>query len=248
MTGRPAASDGASQPAAASSFRSPAALTGLSDEEVVARVRGGETNLFELLMRRHNQRLFRLARSVVPDDDEAADVVQDAWVRAWQHLDQFAGRAAFSTWAGRIALRGAWDRQRERRRIRQLPALRLEDDEGETMDVADESHGPGAEADRHEVAELLSVAVDRLAPPLRLVFVLRDVEGVSTDETAALLDITRENVKVRLHRARAAVRRKLEAAMGSEAPHLYGFDGARCDAIVAAVMTRLRQADLERGP
>lgn len=216
--------------------------SGLSDDDVVTRVRSGETALFELLMRRHNQRVYRVVRGLIADDDEASDVVQDAWVRAWQYLDQFAGRAAFSTWVCRIALHEAWSRLRKRRRFVALPAIPFEGDEEGQMSIADRVDEPGTPADLRYLAHLLQGAVDRLPPPLRIVFVLRETEGLSVAETASLLEISEENVKGRLHRARATLRREIESHVGDETRRLYGFDGARCNAVVAGVMARIAKA------
>jgi RNA polymerase sigma-70 factor (ECF subfamily) len=116
------------------------------------------------------------------------------------------------------------------------------------MPVADDSQGPDVRAGRKELADFLEGAVDRLSPSLRLVYVLRSVEGLSTEDTAELLEIRPQNVKVRLHRARAALRKDLESAVGEPTRRLYGFDGARCDAIVAAVLTKLKAATGVRLP
>jgi len=208
----------------------------LDDEQVVARVRDGDTALFEILMRRYNQRLFRLLRPLLGEDDEAADVLQEAWVRAFEHLDQFAGRARFSTWVSKIALHEAWSRSRARRRL--VPAAAPGEDGGELAFTAP-APTPERETAQRELGGLLHDAVDRLSLPLRMVFVMRAVEGLSTAETADLLEISPENVKVRLHRARTALRGDLERRLGVEAPRLYGFDGDRCDRIVEAVMARI---------
>ena len=211
----------------------------LADERVVERVRAGDHALFEILMRRHNQRVFRLVRPVLGDDDEAADVLQETWVRAFEHLGQFAGRASFPTWVSRIALHEAWARLRRRRRL--VPTA-LDGDETERAPAfTPPPRSPEATSEQRELAALLQAAVERLPLPLRMVFVLRDVEGMSTHETAELLGISNDNAKVRLHRARAALRGDLERRLGAEAPRLYGFDGERCDRIVAAVMARLPQ-------
>ncbi len=211
----------------------------LDDAAVVARVRGGDAALFEILMRRYNQRLYRLVRPLLGDEDEAADVLQEAWVRAYQHLHGFAGRARFSTWVGKIALHEAWARSRARRRL--VPVAALGERDGGMALVAPGA-GPERDAAQRELGALLREAVERLPLPLRMVFVLRAAEGLSTQETAELLAISPENVKVRLHRARAALRGDLERQVGDELPRLYGFDGARCDRLVAAVLRRLGNA------
>ncbi|HEV8629363.1 MAG TPA: RNA polymerase sigma factor [Thermoanaerobaculia bacterium] len=213
-----------------------AATPGLADDEVVARVRDGDAPLFEVLMRRYNQRLYRLVRPLLGDDDEAADVLQEAWVRAYQHLDQFAGRARFSTWVSKIAIYQAYARTRARRRL--VPVATVDEAAGEAA-FTPTPVSPESASEHRELADLLRAAVERLPAPLRLVFVLRAIEELSTQETAEVLAISPQNVKVRLHRARAALRGDLERRLGAEASRLYGFDGDRCDAIVAGVLARL---------
>lgn len=184
-------------------------------------------------MRRHNQRLFRLARAVVRDDREAEDVVQDAYVRAFTHLGQFEGRARFATWLSRIALHEALARVRRRRRFAALP------EEVTLSDLPNPRPGPEDRAANRELAAALAAAVDALPESHRAVFVLRDVEGLSTAETAEVLGLSQPNVKVRLHRARAALRADLERRLGGEVPRLWSFDGERCDRVVTSVLARL---------
>lgn len=210
-----------------------------SDEEVLQRVRSGETGQFEVLMRRYNQRLFRAVRAVFPRDAaEAEDVVQDAWVRAFTHLNQFAGRSSFSTWLVRIALHEAWARARRGRRFTPIAgqseeALPMTEDDG----VAD----PERAAATREMRTILEDAVDALPETYRIVFVLRSIEDLSTADTAACLDLTPEAVKTRLHRARALLRREVLARAGASEPALYAFAGERCDRIVRAVLARVRR-------
>lgn len=186
-------------------------------------------------MRRHNQRLFRLARAVVRDDREAEDVVQEAYVRAFTNLDQFAGRARFATWLSRIALHEALARVRRGRRFAALP------EEVTLSDLPNPRPGPEDHAANRELAAALAAAVDALPESHRAVFVLRDVEGMSTAETAEVLGLSVPNVKVRLHRARAALRADLERRLGGEVPRLWSFDGERCDRVVAGVLERVRR-------
>lgn len=207
-----------------------------TDEQVVERVLGGETGLFEILLRRHNQRLFRVARAVLRDDDEAADVLQEAWVRAFAELAQFRAEAPLASWLARIALYEAFRRRRRGRRLVACDPQAGELAEVTTMEPHDD---PERGAGNHELRAALRRELDALPDGLRAVFVLREVEGFSTAETAGLLGLSAENVKVRLHRARAALRRGLDTALGSEVRRLYQFDGARCDRMVAAVMARL---------
>jgi RNA polymerase sigma-70 factor (ECF subfamily) len=207
----------------------------IPDDEVVARVRGGETGLFELLLRRYNQRLYRAARSVLRDDHEAEDVVQEAWVRAFMHLDQFAGRARFSTWVTRIALHEAFARgRRSRRHLPIAPAP----GNGGTREPASPEHDPEAQAAGLELARSLRAAIDGLPGGYRSVFVLREIEGLSTVETAACLNLSPDLVKTRLHRARAILRAELSLLSKDRAGALR-FLGPRCDATVARVFARL---------
>jgi RNA polymerase sigma-70 factor (ECF subfamily) len=210
----------------------------ISDDDVVSRVRAGETGLYEMLMRRYNQRLFRAIRSVVMNDDEAEDVLQEAWVRAYEHLDQFAGRASFSTWVTRIAFHEALARTRKNRRW-----TPLENPEGEIMAEAERrqttAETPEMQAERSQLGRMLQAAVDALPETYRSVFVLREVEQLSTTETAECLELSEEAVKTRLHRSRALLRRDLESRLGPAISEAYVFLGARCDRIVMRVLERI---------
>jgi RNA polymerase sigma-70 factor (ECF subfamily) len=206
-------------------------LAALTDEEIVERILNGETALFELLMRRYNQRLYRITRAIVRDAAEAEDVTQDAYVRAFEHLDQFAGRARFSTWLTRIAVHEA--SARARRRGRQT------DIEENMPTLVSTAAGPEQRAADRELGQAIEEAVDALPEVYGAAFMLREVEGLSTAETAACLDINAETVKTRLHRARALLRNHITARIGVAARETFQFAGARCDRTVAAVMARI---------
>lgn len=208
----------------------------LSDGEVVARVLAGDQSLFEILMRRYNQRLFRVARSILADDAEAEDVVQEAYLRAFRELAGFRGEALFSTWLTRIACHEALARAQKRRRLVSLSPVA---GGGEPPDPPSETIGPEREQENRELHAVLQEAVEILPDPLRTVFCLREIEGLSTEETADLLGLTVENVRVRLHRAKRGLRQTLDQRIGKEVRRLYLFDGARCDRVVAAVFARL---------
>jgi RNA polymerase sigma-70 factor (ECF subfamily) len=213
-----------------------------SDEEVVLRILGGETALFEIIMRRYNQRLYRVARAILRDDAEAEDVMQDAYVRAYQHLDQFEGRAKFATWLTRIAVHEALARAQRRSRVQELD----EDSYGDYMNpLHSTTPDPEQQASGRELAGLLHVAVLALPPKYRSVLMLRDIEEMSTADTADSLEISEENVKVRLHRARALLRRELFARAGEHRGEAFPFMGTRCDRMVEAVMRRV--AELQEG-
>lgn len=209
----------------------PAVTAEPGDEQVVARVRGGDTAAFALLMRRHNQRLYRAVRAILRDDDDTEDVLQDTYMRAFRHLDQFQGRARFSTWLTRIAVHEALHRRQRGARL-----TRLDD-----VAAAIESPAPGPEADTadRELRRLLEASIDRLSDDFRTVFVLRDIEGLSTAEAAESLDIPEETVKTRLHRARRQLQGHINRAIGESAAEVFAFGFERCDRLVAAVMERL---------
>jgi RNA polymerase sigma-70 factor, ECF subfamily len=182
----------------------------LTDEEVVARVLAGETGMFEIVMRRHNQRLYRVARAILRNDGEAEDVMQDAYVRAYEHLDQFAGRARFSTWLTRIAVHEALARQRRGNRHQELEPM--SEREGDPMDrFASLAQDPEQQASNSEIRTLLEQAIEKLPDAYRTIFMLRDVEDLSTTDAAEVLEITEDNVKVRLHRARVVAQESLRA-------------------------------------
>jgi RNA polymerase sigma-70 factor (ECF subfamily) len=207
----------------------------LTDEEIVARVRAGETQLFELIIRRHNQRIYRAARAILRDDAEAEDVMQDAYVRAYAHLHEFEGRAHFSTWLTRIAVHEALARLRRRRRFQPIDAG---SQETQSMPTAPRST-PEQQASDGEIRTVVEKAIDSLPDDFRSVFVLRAVEEMSGAETAECLGIPEETVKTRLHRARARLQETLLQALEPAAPRAYEFHLSRCDRVVAVVFARL---------
>jgi len=209
----------------------------LPDEEVVRRVLAGDTALFEVLMRRHNQRLYRVARAILRDEAEAEDVMQQAYVNAYVHLDQFADRARFSTWLTRIATYEALARLRRRGRFTEIEGMSESARDGDML--AAQGPNPEREAYLGELRTTLEGSVDALPEAYRSVFVLRDVEGLSTAETAECLELTPDVVKTRLVRARARMRRQLWDQAGLAARDLFPFHAPRCNRVVAAVMERL---------
>jgi RNA polymerase sigma-70 factor, ECF subfamily len=214
----------------------PAAPATLSDEEVVTRVLAGDTSLFEILMRRYNQRLFRIARGILANDAEAEDVMQEAYVRAFRELAGFRGEARFSTWLTRIACHEALARAQKRRRLVPITA-------GGPPEPPSEDASPEREMENRELHAVLQEAVDALPGPLRAVFCLREIEGLSTEQTGEALGLTTENVRVRLHRARRSLRYTLDERIGREVRRLYLFDGPRCDRVVEGVFDRISVSD-----
>ena len=220
-----------------STFESAAPLADerLSDEEIVRRVCAGEAALFELLMRRHNQRIYRAARAILRADDDVEDVMQQAYLNAYQHLHQFAGGAKFSTWLTRIAVNEALGRKRKGQR---------EAGEGDEQVmislVESKTPDPEQQANTAELRAILEREVSALPSSFRTVIVMRDVEGLSTTETAEILDISDDLVKQRLHRGRAMLRDGLIRRAGVSLQSAFMFGNARCDRVVASVMAMIR--------
>jgi RNA polymerase sigma-70 factor (ECF subfamily) len=213
----------------------PAALE-LSDEEVVQRVRAGETGLFEVVMRRYNQRLFRVARAIVRDDSEAEDVMQQAYVNAYLHLAQFEGRARFATWLTRIAVHEASARARRRRRLTELEP---EGEEADPRPKRDRELDPEQLALAGEVRRALEAAIETLPESYRTIFVLREVEGLSTQETAGCLAVSQDVVKTRMHRARQRLRTELLRRVGLATSDVFSFHLVRCDRVVDGFFARM---------
>lgn len=215
----------------------PTAASAMTDEEVIERVKAGETGLFEVIMRRYNQRLYRVTRSILGNDGEAEDVTQDAYVRSYMHLDQFDGRAKFSTWLTKIAVYEALARLRTRKRIVEIDAA--PDSMEVRMNLESGTPSPEQEVLTQTMRMVLERAVDKLPETYRSVFMLREVEAMTTAETAECLEISEESVKVRLHRARSFLRKQIYAQTGAATASAFQFLGARCDRMVSTVMKRI---------
>lgn len=210
----------------------------LKDEEVVQRVLGGETALFEIIMRRYNQRLYRISRSVLQNDGEAEDVMQDAYVRAYEHLYQFAGKAAFATWLTRIALHEALARKRRRQRTEELDAY--QEARGDSMPIFKSSQpDPEAMTAQSQLGGLLESAIEALPEAYRVIVIMREVEEMGVAETASTLGVSEAVVKTRLHRAHAMLRREIHARARGRISDLYAFHAPRCDRVVKAVFERI---------
>ncbi|MBM6581574.1 RNA polymerase sigma factor [Microvirga sp. BT689] len=220
-----------------------ASLETLSDEMLVERARSRDEAAVQLIMQRHNRRLYRVARSVLNDDTEAEDVVQDTYFRAFTHLDGFRGDAQLSTWLTRIALNEALGRLRRRRTTVSLKDIDAINDQGEArviyLPAARQDSDPEAAATRSEVRRLLEHAVDQLPASFRTVFVLRDIEEMSIEETASQLGLRPETVKTRLHRARRLLRQSLDRTLSSAVGDVFPCAGTRCTRITEAVLERL---------
>ena len=217
-----------------------------ADAELALRARRGDGLAFELIMRRHNRRLFRLARSLVGRDHEAEDVLQEAYVRAYARLADLADGAALGAWLARIVANEALGRLRAATRVVSLDAFRVKAEsdgmEEPEHDQASDLPDPERLAASGELRRLLEAAVDALPAEFRTVFVLREVEGLSTAETAACLGLRPETVKTRLHRARRQLQERLAGEMLAVSAYLFEFQGRRCDRVVSRVLDRIRQS------
>jgi RNA polymerase sigma-70 factor (ECF subfamily) len=229
------------------SLQGPAELASFTDGRLIERVRAGDPVAFELIMRRYNQRLFRMARSILRNGSEAEDVVQDSYVRAYEKIDDFIGPAGFSAWLGRIVINEALGRLRTRGRVISLDDFvdgPGNDTEGggeiRRLDtIRTQQPDPERLAVNSELRRLLETAIDALPDDFRVVFVLRAVEGLSVVETAEYLSIRPETVKTRFHRARRHLQDNLGAQFETLMPSTFAFAGEHCDRIVAAVLERL---------
>jgi RNA polymerase sigma-70 factor (ECF subfamily) len=206
------------------------------DDNLIEEVLGGNTAFFELLMRRYNERVYRAARSIVRDEHEAEDVMQQAYVNAFTHLRQFKGTARFSTWLTRIAINEALARVRRHGRYE---AFNQETSNAEPFMLRNSAENPERQAFSGELRALLESAIDSLPDGMREVFVLRDVEGLSTLEVAESLTVSEDVVKARLSRGRAMLRRLLMERTGATAPDAFRFYRPRCDRVVANVLARI---------
>jgi RNA polymerase sigma-70 factor (ECF subfamily) len=208
------------------------------DAEVIRQVLQGNTAMFELLMRRYNERVYRAARAIVRDEQEAEDVMQQTYVNAFTHLRQFNGSAQFATWLTRIAINEALARLRRQGRY---DAFDDELSNVEPFMSRNPSENPERQAFTSELRDLLESAIDTLPDGMREVFVLRDVEGLSTLEVSACLGVTEDVVKTRLSRGRAALRHVMLERTGATTPEAFRFYRPRCDRVVARVLALITQ-------
>lgn len=215
----------------------------LNDAQVVARVLAGEQHLFELIMRRYNRFLFRVCRGILLDNSAAEEAVQETYVRAYVNLAQFHGPTGFSSWLARIACNEALAQARRASRLQSLDTL-SETQFQELIDGAnskEQGANPEQFAVSSEIMRLIEHAIDRLPRDYRLVFILRDIEQLSIEQTAAHLQIKPATVKTRLHRARALLQERLSRYLEQASSEAFPFAGKQCDRIVASVFARLQK-------
>jgi len=218
----------------------------LSDPELAQRIASGDKDAFELLMRRHNQILYRAARSILKDDAEAEDAVQEAWLLAYRAIGNFRGDAKLSTWLVRIVINEAISRRRKRSRGAEV--IQLNGETQEDREAAEENvnqtlpEQPEHAARRAQTRRLLEAKIDELPDAFRTVFVLRALEELSVEESAVALGIPEATVRSRFFRARALLREALSKEIDLAYGDAFAFAGARCDRIVAGVLAKLEES------
>ena len=211
-----------------------------NDDSLVRDVRRGSPTAFGAMMRRYNRRLYRTARAILKDDSLAEDALQEAYLAAFRHMDEFRGDAALGTWLTRIVVNQALQALRRTRRDRVVVPFEDSDAQHEALNVADSPDtGPENMLLRSQTRRLIERNIDALPEGYRTVFVLREVEDLTVEETAAALDIPAATVRTRLFRAKARLRESLAQQMDVATQDAFGFDGERCDRIVRTVLDRI---------
>ena len=208
--------------------------TALDDSTIVGRVAKGEYELFEILMRRYNQRLYRIVRTYLKDEDEVQDAMQNTYLKAFDKIGQFHGDASFSTWLIRIGINESLLRLKS---MKKGKVVYLHGAEKYALQIADSQMNAENKIIRQETKQLLETAIDSLPEKYRIVYMLREVEGLSTEEVCAMLSITESNLKVRLHRSKAILKEYLLTL--SRESNVFEFGNARCDALVEHIMKKL---------
>ena len=223
--------------------RSELELSSLVDAELVRAAQEGSASALRLIVRRHNQRLYRVARAIVRDDSEAEDVLQEAYLSAFRSLASFRADASLSTWLTRIVANKAIGHLRRDNMAVPLDVLdKIDWIQAEVVGMPQFDLDPETTAARSQVRELLERAIDNLPAPFRIVFVMRMVEQLSVKETAASLEIPEDTVKTRLHRAKKLMREQLQTELGSNLTDTFPFQDPRCAKFTDALLSRLTQS------
>jgi RNA polymerase sigma-70 factor (ECF subfamily) len=210
------------------------------DRELLLLAREGDATAFETLIRRHDRFLYRVARSILLDDCEAEDVVQETFIKAFRRLVDFRGEARLSTWLTRITLNEALAVKRRRRSTVELGALQHGTNaQIEPSVIAGSAQDPELTAAQQQLRKLLERAIDQLPDSLRTVFVMRDIEELSTADSARLLGLGEPTVKTRLHRARRMLRQILGDQIAASLNDVFPFERQRCDLLVERLLTRV---------
>jgi RNA polymerase sigma factor (sigma-70 family) len=221
------------------------AVAATDDPQLVARIAGGDQTAFEVLMRKYNGKLFRIARAILKDDRDAEDVLQEAYLDAYRHIQDFRGDSEVGTWLTRIVINQALMRLRKEKRRSVIVPFRAartnEAERGEADVVDNRTESPSNRVLRAEIRRILERRIDELPLSFRTVFVMREVEDMSVQETAECLGLSPATVRTRLFRARGLLSESLAREMDTAAVDVFGFAGARCDRIVATVLARAQK-------
>ena len=213
------------------------------DAELVRRARARDSAAFRTIMERYNRRLYRIARSILRNDSEAEDAVQEAYVNALTHLGGFRGDSSLATWLARITMNEALGRLRRNRSAMDLETFEAQRTEAQIIKFPQmvTSDDPERTMAQREILQLVERATDNLPEIFRIVFMARVIEGMSVEETAGLLGLQPETVKTRLHRARRLVREELDKQIGPVLMDAFPFAGRRCERMTNAVLQRLNR-------
>lgn len=211
-----------------------AANPDITDEQIVSRVLGGEKDIYEVIVRRHNHKLYRVARGILKEEEEIQDVMQDAYLKAFEKLYQFKGESSFSTWLTRILINTAFARFNEQKRLHTSEIDSLSE---ENLPAEEETAPEPSPQLRANLKNALEAAINSLPSPYRSVFMLRELENMTVADTAYCLEISEVNVKVRLHRAKEMLKKVLRRGFGEM--DLFEFGGKRCDAFTGRLMSLL---------
>lgn len=217
-------------------------INATTDYELILQVHKGNVGAFELIMRRYNQRLFRIARSILREDDEAMDVVQEAYLKAYSHLEQFKGPDGFTSWISKITRNEAMMRIRKSKRIEYT----LDDFDDSYSEMESSELQPVEQIANQQLRKLLEQAIDALSMDYRSVYVMRAIEQLSTAETAKVLELNEDLVKTRYLRAKRVLQKTLAVQFKTVQLEAFEFAGERCDAIVNNVLTKLLDISLNK--
>jgi len=217
------------------------AIARMDDGDLVRRALARDSSAFRAIMQAYNRRLYRIARSILRDDAEAEDAVQESYVRAFTHLQNFRGESSLATWLSRITINEALGRLRARRATVDIATIETQGAAAEIIPfpLTSRSDDPERTMAQRQLLQLVEKATDNLPEVYRTVFITRVIEGMSVEETADILNLRPETVKTRLHRARRLVHEQLNKQIGPVLMDAFPFAGRRCERMTAAVMNRL---------
>jgi RNA polymerase sigma-70 factor, ECF subfamily len=215
--------------------------TGAADAELIQRARSRDEKAVRSIMQANNRRLYRIARGILRNDSEAEDVVQETYVRAFTHLENFRGDSSLATWLARIAMNEALGRLRRQRAGVEWTSLPEGTIEAQIIQFPHSaaSEDPEKSMAQRQIQNVVEHAIDELPDPFRVVFITRVIEGMNVEETAEILQLKPETVKTRLHRARTMLRDNVEKKIGPVVMEAFPFAGRRCERLTEAVLKRL---------